>query len=201
MRDFKGQSRLQTVYFNGGSLSWWKSQILSLSLFQPSSYALINTNLWVIQAQSNFLNIDPKGPSQVSALQMCQAYYRGTECVELGIFGAKRIFYNRQGHPMDLFHKISVLLAIFCWLGDVEVMICPWKESVVGNVMSEIAAMCCQKPLPHSPLPPPPSPPTEHPISSFHPPSPPPWRAEFCRLTTPKLAINVWTYICWETSE
>ena len=44
MRDFKGQSRLQTVYFNGGSLSWWKSQILSLSLFQPSSYALNNTN-------------------------------------------------------------------------------------------------------------------------------------------------------------
>ena len=89
----------------------------------------------------------------MSALQMCQAYYRGTECVELGIFGAKRIFYNRQGHPMDLFHKISVLLAIFCWLGDVEVMICPWKESVVRNLMSEIAAMCCQKPLPHSPLP------------------------------------------------
>ena len=130
---------------------------------------------------------------------MCQAYYRGTECVELGIFGAKRIFYNRQGHPMDLFHKISVLLAIFCWLGDVEVMICPWKESVVGNLMSEIAAMCCQKPLPHSPLP----------LTPYWTPNfllpptlpPPPWRAEFCRLTTPKLAINVWTYICWETSQ
>ena len=107
----------------------------------------------VMQVQSNFLNIDPKGPSQVSALQMCQAYYWGTECVELGIFGSKRIFYNRQGHPMDLFHKISVLLAVFCWLGDVEVMICPWKESVVGNLMSGIAAMCCQKPLPHSPPP------------------------------------------------
>ena len=25
-----------------------------------------------------------------------------------------------QGHPMDLFLKISVLLANFCWLGDVE---------------------------------------------------------------------------------
>ena len=39
--------------------------------------------------------------------------------------------YRVQGNPMDLFHKISVLLAIFCWLGDVEVMICPWKESTV----------------------------------------------------------------------
>ena len=31
----------------------------------------------------------------------------------------------RQGHPMDLFLKISVLQAHFCWLGDVEVIICP----------------------------------------------------------------------------
>ena len=40
--------------------------------------------------------------------------------------------YRVQGHPMDLFHKISVLLAIFCWLGNVEIMICPRKESVAG---------------------------------------------------------------------
>ena len=26
--------------------------------------------------------------------------------------------YRAQGHPMDLFHKISVRLVIFCWLGD-----------------------------------------------------------------------------------
>ena len=52
---------------------------------------------------------------------------------------------------MDLFIKISVLLAIFCWLRDVEVMICPRKESVVGKktiqgvwgyLMSRIAATC-----------------------------------------------------------
>ena len=35
-----------------------------------------------------------------------------------------------QGHPMDLFLKISVLQVNFCWLGDVEETICPWKESV-----------------------------------------------------------------------
>ena len=33
---------------------------------------------------------------------------------------------------MDLLRKRSVPQAIFCWLGDVEVMICPWMESVVG---------------------------------------------------------------------
>ena len=52
---------------------------------------------------------------------------------------------------MDLFIKTSVLLAIFCWLRGVEVMICPWKESVVGKkaiqgvwgyLMSRIAATC-----------------------------------------------------------
>ena len=30
-----------------------------------------------------------------------------------------------QGHPMDLFLKISVLQANFCWLGDLGKMICP----------------------------------------------------------------------------
>ena len=38
-----------------------------------------------------------------------------------------------QGHPMDLVLKISVLQAYFCWLGDVEVMICPSKERVAGE--------------------------------------------------------------------
>ena len=40
-----------------------------------------------------------------------------------------------QGHPMDLFLKISVLQANFCWLGDVEEIICPWKESVAKKKM------------------------------------------------------------------
>ena len=41
--------------------------------------------------------------------------------------------FRSQGHPIDLFIKMSVLLAICCWLRDVEVMICPRKESVVGK--------------------------------------------------------------------
>ena len=31
---------------------------------------------------------------------------------------------------MDLFPKISVLQAKFSWLGNLEKLICPWKESV-----------------------------------------------------------------------
>ena len=34
---------------------------------------------------------------------------------------------------MDLFLKISVLQANFYWLGDLEKIICPWKESVAGK--------------------------------------------------------------------
>ena len=40
---------------------------------------------------------------------------------------------NRQGQPMNLFLKISILQARFYWLGDVEEMICPWKENVDGR--------------------------------------------------------------------
>ena len=38
---------------------------------------------------------------------------------------------------MELFLKISVLSSVlqanFCWLGDLEKIICPWKESVAGK--------------------------------------------------------------------
>ena len=34
---------------------------------------------------------------------------------------------------MDLLLKISVLQAHFCWLGDVEEIVCPLKESVAGK--------------------------------------------------------------------
>ena len=34
---------------------------------------------------------------------------------------------------MDMFLKISVLLAIFRWLGDLDKKICPWKENVAGK--------------------------------------------------------------------
>ena len=44
----------------------------------------------------------------------------------------RRTYDITLGHPMDLLRKRSVPQAIFCWLGDVEVMICPRKESVVG---------------------------------------------------------------------
>ena len=40
---------------------------------------------------------------------------------------------SNQGHPMDLFPKISVLQAKFSWLGNLEKLICPWKESVAGQ--------------------------------------------------------------------
>ena len=38
-----------------------------------------------------------------------------------------------QGHPMDLFLKIFVLQANFCWLGDLGNIIYPLKESVAGK--------------------------------------------------------------------
>ena len=34
--------------------------------------------------------------------------------------------------PMDLFLKISVLHANFCWLGDLDKIICPWKLENCG---------------------------------------------------------------------
>ena len=34
---------------------------------------------------------------------------------------------------MDLFLKISVLQGNVCWLRDEEVIICLWKEIVVGK--------------------------------------------------------------------
>ena len=56
-----------------------------------------------------------------------------------------------QGHPIDLFLEISVLLATFCWLGDLEKFICLSKERVagkwtiqgiIGDLASRIAGMC-----------------------------------------------------------
>ena len=50
-----------------------------------------------------------------------------TDCTNLRPFSLKGVpvcpqsefqKLSVQGHPMDLFHKISVRLAIFCWLGD-----------------------------------------------------------------------------------
>ena len=62
---------------------------------------------------------------------------------------------------MDLLLNISVLLAIFCWLGDVEVMKCPWKETVLGKntirgvwgyLTSRIAAMLTETSPPPPPM-------------------------------------------------
>ena len=41
---------------------------------------------------------------------------------------------NYQGHPMDLFLKISVLQANFCWLGDVEEIIVPGRKVLLGKI-------------------------------------------------------------------
>ena len=40
---------------------------------------------------------------------------------------------NSQGHPMDLFLKISVLHANFCWLGDVEKIIVLGRKVLLGK--------------------------------------------------------------------
>ena len=42
--------------------------------------------------------------------------------------------YNKgQGHPMDLFLKISVLQARFCWLGDVKEIIVLGRKVLLGK--------------------------------------------------------------------
>ena len=41
--------------------------------------------------------------------------------------------YFFQGHPMDLFLKISVLHANFCWLGDVEEIIVLGRKVLLGK--------------------------------------------------------------------
>ena len=38
-----------------------------------------------------------------------------------------------QGHPTDLFLKITVLQANFCWLGDLDKIIRPFKETMAGK--------------------------------------------------------------------
>ena len=41
---------------------------------------------------------------------------------------------NIQWHPIELFLKISVLQANDCWLGDLDKIVCPWKESDAGKL-------------------------------------------------------------------
>ena len=49
------------------------------------------------------------------------------------VFGALLNQQKIQGHPMDLFLKISVLQAHFCWLGDVEEIIVPGRKVLLGK--------------------------------------------------------------------
>ena len=41
---------------------------------------------------------------------------------------------NIQWHPIELFLKISVLQVNVCWLGDLDKIVCPWKESDAGKL-------------------------------------------------------------------
>ena len=41
---------------------------------------------------------------------------------------------GNQGHLMDLFLKIPVLQAHFCWLGDVEEIIVPGRKVLLGKI-------------------------------------------------------------------
>ena len=59
-------------------------------------------------------------------------------CKEIG--GTQRQFSENicseddlQGHPMDLFLKISVLQAHFCWLGDVKEIIVLGRKVLLGK--------------------------------------------------------------------
>ena len=56
------------------------------------------------------------------------------------IFSRKRYPFripSIQGHPMDLFLKISVLQAHFCWLGDVEEIIVLGRKVLLEKDNSE----------------------------------------------------------------
>ena len=44
------------------------------------------------------------------------------------------ILPNIQWHPIELFLRISVLQANVCWLGDLDKIVCPWKESDAGKL-------------------------------------------------------------------
>ena len=48
-------------------------------------------------------------------------------------WGMHIMFNLAQGHPMDLFLKISVLHANFCWLGDVEEIIVLGRKVLLGK--------------------------------------------------------------------
>ena len=121
---------------------------------------------------------------------------------------------SNQGHPMDLFPKISVLQAKFSWLGNLEKLICPWKESVAGQYTIQgvrgdlLYTIACifyflsllpplkgwMSPLGHTQLPMPPPPPIEG--------------LNFALWPHPNWAVmssNAWTYVrlqvlgalCW----
>ena len=76
------------------------------------------------------------------------------------------ILPNIQWHPIELFLKISVLQANVCWLGDLDKIVCPWKESdagkleilgVWGDLMCRVATSDSSRGGAQHPAPPPPS--------------------------------------------
>ena len=76
---------------------------------------------------------NPPSNSRLPRLAVWSGY--GTARAKTGIlFIQCKVQANeKQGHPMDLFLKISALQANFCWLEDLEEIICSGKESFAGK--------------------------------------------------------------------
>ena len=72
-------------------------------------------------------------------------------------------------------------------------MMCPWKETVANPTPPPLKGWILSSGQTHFP-----PEPLSPPLPCRHPSH---WRSEVFPLTTPKLASNVWTYVCWETSQ
>ena len=76
-----------------------------------------------------YLSMPHQIPFQAVQLISTHAPTNTAQCL---VFQPKRLC-SFQGHPMDLFLKISVLQAHFCWLGDVEEIIVLGKKVLLGK--------------------------------------------------------------------
>ena len=74
-----------------------------------------------------------RGILRLEATSVKFLFTKKPRLLELKNWHCTQVFGPIQGHPMDPFLKVSVLQANFCWLGDLERVICPGKESVAGK--------------------------------------------------------------------